>query len=77
MHVLECHVMSAHQRVFVLQVMAFVSRGWLRVLTGIFSYFQLFEPCMTGTAGEYSILHQSEGDAKWSVSVEPLLLGRL
>ena len=42
---------------------------WLRVLTGISSYFQLFEPCMTGTAGEQSILHQSEGDAKWSVWV--------
>ena len=25
---------------------------WLRVLTGIFSYFQLFEPCMTGPAEE-------------------------
>ena len=42
---------------------------WLRVLTGISSYFQLFEPCMTGTAGGQSILHQSEGDAKWTVRV--------
>ena len=26
-------------------------RMWPRVLTGIFSYFQLFVPCTTGTAG--------------------------
>ena len=42
---------------------------WLRVLTGISSCFQLFEPYMTGTAGGRSILHQSEGVAKWSVLV--------
>ena len=42
---------------------------WLRVLTGICSYFQLFEPRMTGTDERQSILHQGQGDAKWSVWV--------
>ena len=37
---------------------------WLRVLTSICSYFQLFEPCMTGTDERQSRLHQDEGDAK-------------
>ena len=39
---------------------------WPRVLTGICSYFQHFEPCKTGTDERQSILHQGEGDAKWS-----------
>ena len=65
MHVLKCCVVLAHQRVYVLQVMASVARGYM--LTGISSCFLLFEPCMTGTAGGQSILPQSEGDAKWSV----------
>ena len=43
--------------------------AWLRVLTGICSYFQLFEPCKTGTDERQSILHQGKGDAKWSVWV--------
>ena len=34
---------------------------WLRVLTGVFNYFQLFEPCMTGTTVGQPILHQTEG----------------
>ena len=42
---------------------------WPRVLTGICSYFQLFEPCTTGTDERQSILHQGEGDAKWNVWV--------
>ena len=42
---------------------------WQRLLTGICGYFQLFEPCMTGTDERQSILHQGEGDAKWSVWV--------
>ena len=42
---------------------------WLRVLTGICCYFQLFEPCKTGTDERQPILHQGEGDAKWSVWV--------
>ena len=40
---------------------------WPRVLTGICSYFQLFEPCETGTDERQSILHQV--DVKWSVWV--------
>ena len=42
---------------------------WPRVLTGICSYFQLFEPCKTGTDERQSILHQGEGDVKRSVWV--------
>ena len=42
---------------------------WPRVLTGICSYFQLFEPCKTGTHVRQSILHQGEGDVKWSAWV--------
>ena len=42
---------------------------WSRVLTGICSCFQLLEPCKTGTDEQQSILHQGEGDAKWSVWV--------
>ena len=34
---------------------------WLRVLTGVFSYFQLFEPCMTGTAGEHPHSTRAKG----------------
>ena len=45
---------------------------WLRVLTGVCSYFHLFEPCITGTDERQSILHQGEGDAKWSVWVRRL-----
>ena len=50
--------------------MASVARGY-GCLTGISSNFQLLEPCLTGTAGGQSILHQREGDAKWSVMVRP------
>ena len=48
--------------------MATVARGY-GCLTGVSGYFQLFELCKKGTAGEKSILHQSEGDTKWSVLV--------
>ena len=60
MHVLRCHVVLAHQRVYVLQVMASVARGYGR-LTGISSYFQLFEPCMTGTAGDNPYSTRAKG----------------
>ena len=38
-------------------------------LTGVSSYFQLFELCKTGADGGTSILHQSEGGTKWSAMV--------
>ena len=39
------------------------------MLTCICSYFQLFEPCRTGTDGRQSKLHQGERDEKWSAWV--------
>ena len=71
MYVLRCNVVIAHQWVYVLQVMAAVARGY-GCLTSVSSYFQFFEPCMTGTAGGKSILHQSEGESKKSVWVRRL-----
>ena len=68
MLVLRCNIVVAHQLVYVLQVMATVARGY-GCLTVVSSYFQLFEIIMTGTAEGQSILHQSQGDAKWSVMV--------
>ena len=60
--------MLTHQRVCVLQVVATVPRGYV-CLTGVSSYFQLFELCKTGADGGKSILHQSEGGTKWSAMV--------
>ena len=60
--------MLTHQRVCVLQVIVTVERGY-RCLTGVSSYFQLFELCKTATDGENAIVHQSNGGTKWSASV--------
>ena len=57
--------MLTHQRVCVLQVVAAVARGY-GCLTGVYSYFQLFELCKTGADGGMSLLHQSEEGTKWS-----------
>ena len=64
-----CDVMlSAHQRVHVLQVMATVARG-CGCLTGFSSLFQLFELCKTGADGGKSILHSSDGEVKMGAMV--------
>ena len=60
--------MLTHQRVCVLQVAATVAARCM-CLTGVFSYFQLFEPCKTGAHGRISILHRSDGGTKWRAMV--------
>ena len=57
--------MLTHQRVCVLHVAATVATR-CECLTGVSSFFQLFEPCKTGADGRIFILHRSDGDTKWS-----------
>ena len=62
-----CDVLT-HQRVCVLQVVVTVPCSY-GCLTGVSSYFQLFELCKRAADGRNAILHQSDGVAKWSTMV--------
>ena len=60
--------MLTHQRACVLQVVAPAAHG-NGYLTGVSSYFQLFELCKAAVDGGEAILHQSEGSTKWKAVV--------
>ena len=66
--IVACYDVLTHQRVYVLHVMVIVARRY-GCLTGVSSYFQLFEPYKTVADGGNAILHQRDGGTKWSAMI--------